>query len=110
MIMRASIKPGNLVVLLVCLQVLFLGPVNSHSVRIMRSVDKDLLFNGIYYYESKKNAEPYLIELGIGWLLRKLALASSPTITVSRNCDVVPCSWMGGLCRLSSPGLAGTGL
>ena len=45
------------------------------------------LIPGIYDYESSQNFENYLQELGVSYILRKLAKLASPTVTISTSCQ-----------------------
>ena len=43
------------------------------------------LVQGVYEYRSSSNFEDYLRELGVSYILRKLAALASPTVTITRN-------------------------
>ena len=42
------------------------------------------LFTGTFYLESSDNFEAYLTELGVGYILRQLALLALPIVTIDR--------------------------
>ena len=48
-------------------------------------INSDLI-PGIYDYESSQNFENYLQELGVNYILRKLARLASPAVTISNSC------------------------
>jgi hypothetical protein len=45
------------------------------------------LIPGIYDYESSVNFDNYLAELGVNYVLRKLAGLAYPTVTISKQCQ-----------------------
>ena len=45
------------------------------------------LIPGIYDYQSSQNFDNYLKELGVDYVLRKLAGLASPVVTISTNCQ-----------------------
>ena len=49
-------------------------------------INSDLI-PGIYDYESSQNFENYLQELGVNYILRKLARLASPAVTISTSCQ-----------------------
>ena len=61
--------------------ILLLSPEATKS---FKDSDEFDLLPGTYKLDSSQNFEAYLKELGVGYLLRKLALLTSPTVTVKR--------------------------
>ena len=45
------------------------------------------LITGIYDYQSSVNFDNYLKQLGVNYVLRKLAALASPTVTIGTNCQ-----------------------
>jgi len=45
------------------------------------------LISGIYDYQSSVNFDNYLKQLGVNYVLRKLAALASPTVTIGTNCQ-----------------------
>ena len=45
------------------------------------------MITGIYDYQSSVNFDNYLKQLGVNYVLRKLAALASPTVTIGTNCQ-----------------------
>ena len=56
----------------------------------MKTSQKSNAISGVYDYGRSTNFEAYLQELGVSYILRRLAGLASPTVTITRN-QQTPC-------------------
>ena len=72
---------------------LFLGPEDAYyanytqEMEVSEPSETNFFIDGSFYLDSSENFESYLIELGVGYFLRQLAMLAFPMVTVKRLQD-----------------------